>query len=460
MTSPADGSASALRHHPVDHDLRMPLQAEIHARPSPRIRMPALVVCIAVDNTGVDPQQELECLRRLPGAQDLRLDQLDSNFLRLRIDKASLRWERHTEFTRYTLVQALPACAWPATDPLPMTRDLVLPSEWLATLPGRTLVALKLVMIERELSDPRAAVAEARDWFSGRTVVASRIGNDGHSCAVSDLHIGTSGFERFVVLCSPGTSESRAGRVAQRLIELKIYSVLALRGLPAAKALAPALRAVETDLARAVADLERGSGGDKKLLHDLTSLAARLERATAEHGWRFSATSAYDTLVQQRIAELRERPVLGTQTFGEYLQRRLSPAMATVASAARRLDSLAARVERSTALLRTRVDIATEEQNHALLSQLTRGQALQLRLQATVEGLSIAAISYYIVSLLLYAGKAAKSAGLLPVEPELAAGVLIPAVVWAVWRGTRRIHGSLTISPVQNDALPAGKSNP
>jgi uncharacterized membrane-anchored protein len=73
---------------------------------------------------------------------------------------------------------------------------------------------------------------------------------------------------------------------------------------------------------------------------------------------------------------------------------------------------------------------------------LTRGQELQLRLQATVEGLSIAAISYYVVSLLLYVAKAAKVAGL-PVNPELAAGLSIPVVLWSVWRATRRIHERL-----------------
>ena len=75
------------------------------------------------------------------------------------------------------------------------------------------------------------------------------------------------------------------------------------------------------------------------------------------------------------------------------MNRRLSPAMATVSATSGRLASLSERVTRATALLRTRVDIATETQNQQLLAQLTKGQALQLRLQSTVEGLSIAAIS-------------------------------------------------------------------
>ncbi len=158
--------------------------------------------------------------------------------------------------------------------------------------------------------------------------------------------------------------------------------------------------------------------------------------------YRFSATQAYNDLVQQRLRELREQAIPGTQTMGEFLQRRLSPAIATVAATAQRLTSLSQRIERTSALLRTRVDIATEAQNQELLAQLTRGQDLQLKLQSTVEGLSIAAISYYVVSLILYIGKAAKAGGA-PVNPELLAGALIPLVLLGIWWGTRRLQRNL-----------------
>ena len=178
------------------------------------------------------------------------------------------------------------------------------------------------------------------------------------------------------------------------------------------------------------------------MLDTLIHVAAGVERATAQHAYRFSATQAYDALVRQRITEMREAPVPGTQTIGEFLQRRLSPAMSTVTATSQRLGSLSQRIERTSALLRTRVDIATEKQNHQLLAKLTRGQELQLRLQSTVEGLSIAAISYYVVSLLYYAAKSLKVLGL-PVQPELATGALIPVVLFGVWRLTRRIHKRL-----------------
>jgi uncharacterized membrane-anchored protein len=132
----------------------------------------------------------------------------------------------------------------------------------------------------------------------------------------------------------------------------------------------------------------------------------------------------------------------GTQTIGEFMQRRLSPAMATVAASAQRLATLSERVSRTSALLRTRVDIATEMQNQQLLEKLTRGQELQLRLQTTVEGLSIAAISYYVVSLLQYAVKALIGAGL-PLNLEISVGLCVPFVLWSVWRITRRIQAAL-----------------
>ncbi len=245
-----------------------------------------------------------------------------------------------------------------------------------------------------------------------------------------------------LVVTPAETTRTRVGRVAQRLLDVETYRLMALRGLPPARALAPQLQDAEATLATLTGQIESGQESDPQLLERLVALAARLERAAAEHDYRFAATRAYGTLVTDRLAELRETAVPGTQTLGEFLQRRMLPALATVTAARERLASLSQRVERASALLRTRVDIATELQNQQLLAKLTRGQQMQLRLQTTVEGLSIAAISYYVVSLLLYVAKAAESAGL-PLDPELAVGVLIPLVLWGVWRTTRRLHERL-----------------
>lgn len=428
---------------PIDDDWRITLHNEVHARPAAEVHLPALVVHVAVLNDGISRDVECQHLRRLPGQDSLAPDDLQNNFLRLTLPGHTLKWERHSEFTRYSFVQRLPEVT--TIDGLdgPMTLDGIDPL-WLRAIPGRTVAAVRLVMLAAPIDDPRDLIDRARAWFGDSTLLACAMG-PGYSVAITDFALRPDGHERFLVVAPPDTTDTRAGRIAGRLLELETYRLMALRGLPVAKALGPRLNEAERTLADLMQRLEdRGerSESDQSLLDQLVSLAAGVERATAEHGYRFSATLAYDAIVRSRIDELRERPVVGFQTLGEFMQRRLSPSVATVAATAKRLASLSERIERAGALLRTRVDIATEHQNQQLLEKLTRGQALQLRLQSTVEGLSIAAISYYVVSLLLYAGKAAKAVGL-PLHPELAAGAMIPLVVICVAWMTRRIHAGL-----------------
>lgn len=428
---------------PPNDALRIELHNEVHARPPASLQLPALVVFVAVLNTGVSRQQEWEHLRQLPGQGALALESLNDNFLGLRLEGYTMKWERHTEFTRYTLVQPLPSSD-AVQSPEDMAGQSVLPARWLRHIPGNTVVAVTMALVHGDLADLTHSgplIERARQWLGGAQVVASLLGN-GHSCALTEFQIGKDGFERMLVVAPLGMSPSRAGRISQRLFEIETYRLMALRGLPVAKALGPMLTQAEAALSGVTARLEGKSASDQELLDDLVALAARVERAIAEHSYRFSATQAYYTLVGQRIAELREKVVPGTQTIGEFMQRRLSPAMATVAATSQRLVTLSERISRTSALLRTRVDIATEQQNQQLLEKLTRGQEMQLRLQTTVEGLSIAAISYYMVSLAYYGAKALRSAGL-AIDPDVAAGALMPVVLWGVWRMTRRIHAAL-----------------
>lgn len=427
---------------PPDDPLRQRLHDEAHARPAARIRMPALVLYVAVRHDGVERSAQWQHLRRLPGHADLPAEALDGQFLRLRLPGGSMRWERHTEFTRYTLFQPLPDDRGLGTTDPPLMDALILGRDWVRDIPGQVLVAIELVMLHADIASDDW-LAPARQWFGGRPVAVSRMGRDGHSAVMTDFLLGADGFERILVVAPPGTTETRAGRISQRLLEMETYRLMALLGLPAAKALLPEVAQAEQQLSALTARFEaRDEASDQTLLDELVLLAARLERATAEYAFRFDATRAYDALMQQRLVELREHYLHGQQTLGEFLQRRQAPAVATVAASAQRLASLATRVERASGLLRTRVDIATETQNQQLLARLAQGQALQLRLQATVEGLSIAAISYYVVSLLLYGAKGAKAAGL-PLNPEVAVGALLPLVVFAVWRSTRGIHDRL-----------------
>jgi uncharacterized membrane-anchored protein len=425
---------------PLDDPLRVVLHNEVHARPSARIHLPAFIVLVGVFNEGVSREQEWAHLKLLQ--PDLPFEEVQGNFVRLHLGAYTLKWERHTEFTRYSFVQTLPSGALAQMANPELLSQLTLPDGWLASIPGRTFAAIELLMLHNDLSDLKQSLAHADEWFGDHPLVASRMGNGGHSVVVTDFQLRSNGFERMLVLAPAGISDSRGGRISQRLLELETYRLMALRGLPVAKTVGAQLGLAERELADITTALQNKAAQDQGLLDRLIGLAASVELIHAEHAYRFAATAAYDKLVRERITELRESPISGTQTIGEFMQRRLLPAMATVAATAHRLSNLSERISRTSALLRTRVDIASEEQNSQLLAKLTKGQELQLRLQTTVEGLSIAAISYYVISLLLYFGKAGKAAGL-PIHPEMAAGALVPLVLWVVWRTNKRIHDKL-----------------
>ena len=92
------------------------------------------------------------------------------------------------------------------------------------------------------------------------------------------------------------------------------------------------------------------------------------------------------------------------------------------------------------------MEIERERQNQALLEAMNRRALLQLHLQQTVEGLSVAAITYYAAGLVGYLAKAAKAAGV-AVNPDVAVGVaVVPlalSVAWFTHRLRSRVNGGL-----------------
>ncbi|RTH27291.1 DUF3422 family protein, partial [Thermus scotoductus] len=406
-----------------------------HARPLPRIRLPAWVMHLAVRHLGTSREEELAHLRLLAEGADLELEGLAGDFLRLRLGRGLLRWERHTEFSTYTLVQGLPEtplegdpALWLAVDPL-----------WLRGIPGRTILALELILVPGPVEE---GLEVARRWLGPGPMVASLIGREQYGLVATDFRARASGLERIIAVLRPGTTETRAGRVAMRLLEMETYRMMASLGFPVARELLGFLQQAERRLAEITAEIRDRNRADAHLLDELEALAAEVEHLLAEHTSRFGASRAYQALVQERLAELREAPIPGVQTLGEFLNRRFRPAMTTVDSVANRLLALSERIAEATALLRTRVDIALEGQNQAILARIQKGQEMQYRLQRTVEGLSVAAISYYVLGLLGYGFKALKEAGL-PLAPEVATGLALPLVVLGVWGFMRRIHRQL-----------------
>ena len=121
------------------------------------------------------------------------------------------------------------------------------------------------------------------------------------------------------------------------------------------------------------------------------------------------------------------------------MERRLAPAIATCATIARRQEDLSGRIARNSQLLRTRVDVELERQNQELLAQMNRRARIQLRLQETVEGLSVVAITYYASQLVNYVAKGAKDY-IAPATPEVVTAISIPLIAGLVALGLRRLR--------------------
>lgn len=424
---------------PADHPLRTDLNDEVHARPPERLPVPTRVSFLALMGDGGERDREWGHVCALVRSHGVEPPPAPVTHLSLSLGAFRLKWERHTEFSRYKFIVEGGTdhpFAEPAIDRVPR--------EWLNDIPGRTMVAAHVALVQAEAGVPDyEAVAER--LFSGHTLIGSAIAG-GAATALTDWRIHADGFSR-VLVHNRSMLPRQAGRMVQRLLEIDTYRVMALLALPIARELGPKLAVYERELAEITAQLVGATAADEsQLLQRLTRLEAEIESAEARHHYRFTAAAAYHELVQRRISELREERIQGLQTFQEFTDRRLAPAMNTCASIAMRQESLSRRVARATQLLSTRVDVTREGQNQALLESMNRRAQLQLRLQETVEGLSVAAVTYYIVGLVGYGAKGLKSLGV-PLHVEITTGASIPVVAVLVALGVRRIRRAVAAAP-------------
>src|SRR4029078_2435508 len=165
---------------------------------------------------------------------------------------------------------------------------------------------------------------------------------------------------------------------------------------------------------------------NNRLLDELTALASELEVGAAASLFRFRASRAYNEIVQLRLQTIGERKVSGLPTWTSFLARRMAPAMRTCVTTEARQENLAFKLSRAANLLRTRVDVELEQQNQELLKSMNARTRMQLRLETTVEGLSVAGNTYYVVSLFGYVAKALHESGTVAIEPGYLTAGFIP----------------------------------
>jgi uncharacterized membrane-anchored protein len=381
-----------------DHNLRYQLANELHARPFPTLDAPCRAAYLAIKrpdkaaarDRNLDRQHLIALLDRYgvahpqPGATHYFGD----------IGRHKLKWESHTEFVTYTIFgDGL------AETPFDASTFDMFPGDWLESAPGERITS---ALIRVELADDDKRIAEKlENWFVSESMASSRVLDD-TAVLAGDFRIDVSGHMRFALFARPDMGARRIGRVVQRICEIETYKSMSMLGLARARALGTGIGAIDEQLTRLVAEMSGSVARSEDTLDALLEVSAELESIVAQSSFRFGATGAYEALVNQRIDVLREERFLGRQTFSEFMMRRFDPAMRTVKAVERQLGTMAERAERAANLLRTRVDVERSAQNQDLLASMDRRADMQLRLQKTVEGFSVAAISYYAVNLLSY----------------------------------------------------------
>ena len=418
----------------ADHPQRYALSNELHARPFPVMQAPGRAAYLAIkraDNAVArDRNADRDHLLALLDRYGAPHPQPNATHYSGSLGRHFLKWESHTEFVTYTILGD-----GVSDSPFDAKTFGMFPEDWLAQAPG-TRMTSALIRVE-ELDDENSIIPKTDDWFVPESLAISRVLND-ELIVASDFRIDEGGHIRFAVFARPSAGPRRLGRVVQRLAEIETYKAMSMLGLTRARELSPKMGAMEQQLGNLLRDMGQGDRPADEILQSLLSVSADVENMIAQSAFRFSGTAAYSRIVNQRIEVLREERFSGLQTFAEFMMRRFDPAMRTVSSTEARLKALSDRAMRAGDLLRTKVDVDRSAQNQELLTSMNKRADEQLRLQRTVEGLSVVAISYYAVNLVIYAfGPAAESIG---ISKTLLAAGATPIVLLIVWWLIKQIH--------------------
>lgn len=408
--------------------LREKVLGEVHARPFRSIGCPRTILHYAFLTDAEEAARDHAWLTEFCVSRGGHGPAPGARHHTIPFGGGTLSWEQHAEFTTYTWDGA--AHAQTIFGQVPIKH----PFGAAFHAPGDLLVAVRL-----EVRGGDDAI-EWRSQFDESSMTVSTL-EDGAALVATDFRQDGDGMTRFLV-CNRTMSEVQSGAIVQRLLEVETYRTLAMLGLFEATRLQPEIRQFELELAELTGQMKDTSalGANQELLDKLSALAAALEAGATASTFRFGASRAYDQIVRARLEALREEAAPGELSMASFLVRRLAPAMRTCQAIEDRQAMLSRKLARATTLLRTRVDVELEDQNRSLLESMNRRAQLQLRLQQTVEGLSVAAVSYYVVGLISYLAKAAKGTGLHLPDANIMTGISVPVVVLVIWWTVKRIR--------------------
>lgn len=377
--------STVVTHHGEDHPLRSRLSSEMHMRKLPRFCAPAHVVQVVYFRGDMFCEHELQSALLHLG--DSASTDVGRQFHAGRLDDVQLCWEMHSEFCTVTLIASSNA-----DDPLDLSaiNDSAMR---ISCLPGLVFRSTNIAIVP----------ATGRDWshyFSEEDLVVSEV-FDGRARIWSDFRLHDDGFGRMLIE-DCGLVGREQVDVVQWLQELGNYRKMALLGLPIAQEQMARLDTLEGDLAQVSLTLADDDAHVDELMSRLGRISSDLARISAESRYRMAATRAYAAIVDERLASLGCSAQPGQVSLAHFTDRRLRPAVRTCEAFSRRLQEMTRNAAEVSDLLRTLIDTELARRNAELLTSMDRRTELQLRLQQTVEGVSIVAITYYALGIWKY----------------------------------------------------------
>ena len=262
---------------------------------------------------------------------------------------------------------------------------------------------------------------------------------NGKAQVASDFRQDEFGLTRFLII-DMGMRAIICGALVRRLSEIETYRAVALLGLPEAQRARPIVSSLEKELGEIFNELntKKTTQENQNILNQLYRIAMDLETLTIDSQFRFAASRAYHGIVEKRLEAIGEEDHLDYVTLKTFLLKRTTPAIQTCDAIEQRQNALAEKITRASDLLRTQLDLDLQAQNQGLLKALNERSKMQYRLQQTVEGLSVVAISYYAVSLLYYVFKGV--AAPFGLSTNLLVALSVPVVAALVWYAIRRVQ--------------------
>jgi uncharacterized membrane-anchored protein len=336
-------------------------------------------------------------------------------------DRLLVRWQLHTEYYSYQLwylpadpgrLLAFGPLEWPGPPPLCSTF-------------GETVTTVDVIVTDRASEvAPDFGLGADRTWFGGRVL-------GGAAMLFTDFAPDSHGRRRYLLHGHDRAALAQVTPfVADCVAKIENYYHLILAPLPSFSAAMDQVFLLEK---RQLADrdaITRGlAAADpaqlQAWLSQLTEALAEVSRLGEAIRYNLASAGPYDSILRTTVEDLHEQPLERLESLGAHVLRRIRGIADGYQRLIQRIEALEKSFEGMVGIIRTRIDLAMEQQNLTILSSVDRTTKAQVRLQRMVESLSIVVQAYYLAGLGSYLFKALEHHGWLA-DAATATALFIP----------------------------------